>query len=634
MNTYNHFMQKINPLAFYLGALFLIFGVRLVFLNIYGSSTPYFDDWEMGVFLHRFADGDLSLIDWFTPAYQHQMLFSKIVNVAMFSANNYQWDTFNVLLFNSLIWAISGVFLVYVARSNRDQLNANAMVVAILVFWLLPVSIISSTWSIVTHFYFMMLCLLVGYWGIGHQAGTWKWRIGLVALTGCAFTIGAGPFVSLPLFVIFGYRYYQHPSLRAETKRTLIALAIVAAIAAASTLLWSLAVDSNDHYKANNTEAFFATLFKTLGWPLVKHYALGLLLFSPTLTLLFLVLRRSTQLTPLTIFIIALNAYMVMQAVGIAAARNDAIGINPAPRYYEFLLLSVIANFTALLRTIRENSSLASLNKILVGSWLVLMYMAIPTQLAIHQNLSVEELKRKENRLEMSRNYLLNHNINSLKDHSYFRSPYPRSYIKLAVWLDQYAARKSLPVELQIPQRLGLNGSKVFTYDAVVRPTVSPQIGARYQGEGAIGSYNLKFGAQNAMGEYQSEPMQSDFPYVMIPSIGFLGLSDLSLELVEISTGRITPVNLEFKPKTAEVWQKNYVATPNGRFIIRARDNAKGLWFGFAAPREVGMLSYVSRKLINARHWIWNIGMLLLLLCCIDPITRVLSKNRIKNTKH
>ena len=280
-------MQKINPFAFYLGALFLIFGVRLVFLNIYGSSTPYFDDWEMGVFLHRFADGDLGLIDWFTPAYQHQMLFSKIANIAMFSANNYQWDTFNVLLFNSLIWAISGVFLIYLATSNDDQINANALVVAILLLWLLPVSIISSTWSIVTHFYFMMLCLLVGYWGIGHTAGTAKWRIGLVALTASAFTIGAGPFASLPLFVIFGYRYYQNLSLRADTKRTLIALAIVTAIAAASTLLWSLAVDSNDHYKANNAGAFFATLFKTLGWPLVKHYALGLLLFCPTLTLLF-----------------------------------------------------------------------------------------------------------------------------------------------------------------------------------------------------------------------------------------------------------------------------------------------------------------------------------------------------------
>ena len=627
MNSYSLFIQKINPFSFYLGALFLIFGVRLVFLDTYGSSTPYFDDWEMGVFLHRFADGDLGLIDWFTPAYQHQMLFAKIVNVAMFSANNHQWDTFNVLIANSLIWALTGVFLIYLARSNYDQLNANALVVAVLLFWLLPVSIISSTWSIVTHFYFMMLCLLVGYWGIGHTAGTGKWRIGLVALTASAFTIGAGAFATLPLFVIFGYRYHQNPEQRAATKRTLIALFVVAAIAAASTLLWSLAVGNTDHYQTNSAGAFFETLFKTLGWPLVKHYGLGLLLFSPTAVLLFLVLRKSIKLTPLTIFILALNAYMVMQAVGIAAARNDATGINPAPRYYEFLLLSVIANFTALLLAIRENSCFASLNKILLGAWLLLMYIAVPEQMTINQDLRTEELKRKENRLEMSRNYLLDHDITSLKDHSYFRRPYPRSYIKLATWLDQYAAQKSLPVELQVPQRLGLNGSEVFTYDATVLPTVSPQMRARYQGEVAIGSYNLKFGAQNAMGEFQSVPMRSNFPYLMIPSIGFLGLTDLSLELVELSTGRITPIDLKFKPQTAEIWQHNYVPTPDGEFIIRARDDAKQLWFGFAAPRVVGRLSYASRKLINARHWIWNIGLLLLFLCCIAPITTKLSEN-------
>ncbi|MFT7528003.1 MAG: hypothetical protein ACI9LY_003163, partial [Arenicella sp.] len=110
MNSYSRLIRKINLFMFYPGALLLIFGVRLVFLDTYGSSTPYFDDWEMGVFLHKFADGELGIIDWFTPAYQHQMLFAKILNVAMFSANNYQWDTFNILLANSLIWALTGVF--------------------------------------------------------------------------------------------------------------------------------------------------------------------------------------------------------------------------------------------------------------------------------------------------------------------------------------------------------------------------------------------------------------------------------------------------------------------------------------------------------------------------------------------
>jgi hypothetical protein len=620
MNSYSRLIRKINLFMFYPGALLLIFGVRLVFLDTYGSSTPYFDDWEMGVFLHKFADGELGIIDWFTPAYQHQMLFAKILNVAMFSANNYQWDTFNILLANSLIWALTGVFVIYLARSNHDQLNANALVVAVLVLWLLPVSIISSTWSIVTHFYFMMLCLLVGYWGIGHTAGTGKWRIGLVALTASAFTTGAGVFASLPLFIIFGYHYHQYPSLRATTKKTLMALVVVATIAAASTLLWSLAAGNTDHYKATNAGAFFVTLFKTLGWPFVKYYGLGLLLFCPSVALLVLVLRRSIKLTPLTIFILALNAYMLMQAVGIAAARNDATGINPAPRYYEVLLLSLIANFTALLLTVREHTSVASFNKILVGVWLILVILAIPGQIAINQNLSTEELKRKQNRLHMSRNYLLNHDIESLKGHSYFWRPYPRSYYKLATWLDQYAARKSLPVELQIPMRMTLNGSKIFAYNAF------PNIATRYQREVAIGSFNSKFGAQHAIGEFQSMPMQSAFPYLMIPSIGFLGLNDLSLELVEVSTGRITPVNLEFKPKTAEVWQKNYVPTPDGEFVIRARDDAEGLWFGFAAPREVGLLSYVSRQLVNARHWIWSFGFLLLFLSCIDPITRVLSK--------
>jgi hypothetical protein len=624
----NKIPAAIKALPLYLGAFLLIFGTRLVVLNTYGSSTPYFDDWEMGAFLHQFAAGEMGIVEWFTPAYQHQMFFSKVANVVLLSANNYQWDTLNVLIFNSVLWTVTALFLIYIARSNRQEINSNALTLVIIVFWLIPISIISATWSIVTHYYFMMLLLLIAYWGVGYSSGSRQQIIGLIALASCAFTIGAGVFAALPLALIFGYKLFHSPEQSNDSKRTLIALVIVALIAAASTLLWTLAEGNTDHYNSRSIEAFFETLFRTVGWPFIKNYGLGLLLYSPTIALVILVLLRSIKLTPLSIFIIALNTYMVMQAAGIALARNDATGMNPAPRYYEFLMLSIIANFTALLILLHNNKATPPLfKKGLLGVWILLLSSTIPQQLKIHNEIAVEEIKRKQNRVEISRNYLLSGDISGLTGHPYFRSPYPRSYVKLANWLDEYTDRGSLPMELQIVPPLELNESKVFAYRATVLPSIN-QLGARYQGEPAIGSYNLEFGAQNARGEFNSKTMVTDFPYLMIPSLGFLGLEGLSLELVDRESGEVTLLERTFRPMTAETWQSNYLSAPKGEFFIRAKDDSKKLWFGFAAPREVGRVSYITRKMLLHRHWIWAIGVFILFIYCLEPLTRILSGNR------
>ncbi|MFT4654771.1 MAG: hypothetical protein ACI82S_002429 [Patiriisocius sp.] len=621
----NNFPEPIKALALYLGAFLLIFGTRLIVLNDYGSSTPYFSDWEMGKFLHRFAAGDLGLIDWLTPENQHQMMFAKLSNVVLFAANSYQWDTLNVLILNSFLWTFTALFLIYIARSNRQEINSTSLTVVIILVWLIPVSIICSTWAGVTHFYFMMFFLLIGYWGVSHGPDSKYWKIGLVAMASCAFTIGAGIFAVLPLLLIFFYKLKYLTGYIEDIRRTLIPLLIILLIVVGTTAFWPLAEFDTNHYVSRNLGSFFTTFFKTLGWPFIEYYGLGLLLFSPCVIILVLVLRRSISLTPLTVFVLALNAYMVMQAAGIALARNAAIGIHPAPRYYEFLTLSIVANFIALLIIFYSKKSTTSFfNTVLFGVWGLLLYSTIPGQIQNYENIATEELKRKQSRLVMSREYLLTGNMGALTGYSYFRAAYPRSLPQLAVWLDQYSANKSLPVELQIAPPLELNNSDTFAYGATILPSQN-KLRVKYLGEPSIGSYNLERGAQNAQGVFKSKVLTSNFPYLMIPTLGFLGLKDLSLELVEIGTGNVTPVNIKFKPGTAEVWQHNYVATPDGEFIIRAKDNSKLLWFGFAAPREVGMVSFAVRLTLQFRHWIWNIGLLILILYCIEPVTRILS---------
>ncbi len=625
---------NIQQLAVLLGLFLLVFSFRLMLLHDYGSSTPFFDDWEMGVFLDKFAQGQLGIIDWFTPAYQHQMLFAKIVNVVMFALNGYQWDTLNVLVFNSILWALISILLITIGYSFRNEISTQALTIFVIALWILPISIESATWAIVTNFYFMLIFLLIGYWGISYKPYSLPWKLSLVALTLASLTIGAGVFAAVPLLIIYLYRFFTETNTQARLsiKTTLFALIIVSFLCFLTTLFWKLAAGDTDHYLAADVGSFFTTLYKTLTWPLISRNWLGIFFVLPSLLLLIECLRRRLKFTPSVIFTLALTGYMTMQAIGIALVRNDAEGLNPAVRYYEVLLLSVVANFMALLVLQNRGNLLfpSNANKGLIFAWIFTLYIAIPGQKEIHRLTANEELDRRFHQTSYARKYLQTSDLTVLTDHPYFHIAYPRSYKKLAVWLDQYNQSHYLPMELQIPNKLSNNESTGFTYNATIKP-VTGRYREKYRGEDVIGSYNIALGAQNVIGEYKSQTYQNTNSYIMIPTLGFLGLQGVSLEVEEMESGYTHVITPPYNEDTPEVWQHNYLKLPLGNYRIIAKDNSDKLWFGFAAPRVVGKISYFVRKyLISKQKALFTLSVIILLFAFHQPLITFLQKTNSK----
>jgi hypothetical protein len=99
---------------------------------------------------------------------------------------------------------------------------------------------------------------------------------------------------------------------------------------------------------------------------------------------------------------------------------------------------------------------------------------------------------------------------------------------------------------------------------------------------------------------FESLPVQPGrFPYLEIPVAGSLGAdTNLSLELVELGTGRRTAVSPGRRP--GDEWLNCYVKAPAGEFKIVARDADGAGWFAFKAPREVGRLSFWAVEVVRA----------------------------------
>jgi hypothetical protein len=113
------------------------------------------------------------------------------------------------------------------------------------------------------------------------------------------------------------------------------------------------------------------------------------------------------------------------------------------------------------------------------------------------------------------------------------------------------------------------------------------------------GSYSQK-GAGAARGGFISLPIrQSTLPYLEIPVAGNLGESGLSLELVDVASGKRFPVTPPEVPGGA--WINAYTRAPQGEFKVVAAFDTDTAWFAFKEPREVGRLSYWAMR--TAERW-------------------------------
>lgn len=101
---------------------------------------------------------------------------------------------------------------------------------------------------------------------------------------------------------------------------------------------------------------------------------------------------------------------------------------------------------------------------------------------------------------------------------------------------------------------------------------------------------------------------------------GYLGRTNLSLELIDLAAGKRIPV----KPQTSagERWLNCYVKAPPGEFKIVAHDASEAAWFAFKAPREMGRLSVWATRALEAWRCFLFAGLGLLLLDLATSLAR------------
>lgn len=595
-----------NPYLLAIGALLVFFGIRVHLITVFGSQTPYWDDWAMGTRMAMYLESGFDPTWLYGLANEHRSMFSKMTNLLLFKVNHHQWDPYLTMVFDAFLWGLIGVFLLYIGFRERFHINSWFFAGLVFLLWSYPISLFNTLSTVQTYLYYMIIFVIVGFWLLTHRAFSLKWCCGILMVLAACMTTGGGSFtpvaaasVSIFLALISRENRSQH-----------LITAAVTGLFSVFGMYLILSQSSANVVGSTSMGDFVISMMKMLSWPSSHKTWPSIVFVLPIVLLALGIMRKKIPQTRLATFTLTMAAFGILISVAFAYARG-AHGSGPANRHFDFLTIYFVASALALM-LIQNRDGVKKIEnvsiKVLSFLWIVMAVLAVPYHFSVsHFELS-DRAKLVPVQDDIMRRYSVTHNPELFKNRQFREVPFPFPNI-LQDMVKRLQKTDAIPYSLQSSSMQLNSDDSVFVKDGLVR-----RQHGRYRGvEPVLGSYNLSRGAQNAVGEYTSELFVARRPYVMIPVTGHLGFEGTSLLLVGETNKRVVEVTPKVvSQRYAHEWRELLVKAPDDQYRIVAKDDSKSLWFAYAAPRSVGRLSYFVDKIIEIGDKIWIIGLLLL----------------------
>jgi len=323
------------------GALVLV--VQLWLVAHAGTDVPFQDQWDVeGRWLYPAAiGGTLPWADLLRPHNEHRLLWTHLLNLALFSVNG-QWDPLVQLVAIALLRAgCAGLLVGGLARgwgSSGRWLAAAGVAVAFLphLAWH------NVLWGFQSQVYFSLGFSLVALLLLGADEPS-RWRItgGLAAGVAAQLAMGAGAFVPLALLGWAALRPIERRRFGADDLRRIWPALLLLGLA----LLLRTTVPEHAALHAANAGQFGDALGRALAWPHVGQPFAAVVCLLPLTGLL--VGRLAGWRRPRTgeAVVVLLGLWAVASAGAQAWLRggSDEFAAGVPSRYADFLVLLPLA---------------------------------------------------------------------------------------------------------------------------------------------------------------------------------------------------------------------------------------------------------------------------------------------------
>jgi len=573
------------PVAF---CALVVLGSRLYWIRTFGSSVPFWDEWESDVAVRYALDqGALRWPDLFRAHNEHRVLLTRLVALALHLAGG-QWDGRVEMALNAGVFTAVTSFLAAAARRLAGG-KAGALALAFAAFLgAMPFAYQNLTWGFQNQFYFLLLFTLLTV-AVTFSPAPQLARTavgGACAVVGL-YTVASGALVAV---VVGGLSALAAAVDRPGRRWHLLRLGFHALVLAATTSQW-VTVGAHLASRAQNLGELALSFAKWMAWPFPDQPSAGMVMWLPFLLWLGTVLWRRGE-DGAGWALAGAGGWVIAQMLAGAYARGAAAA-GPVSRYMDLLAAGSVVNLVAGCRVVRlwagqprravaMRAGLAAWGLAAVAGVAALSSDARHTFMAA----GLEERTLEESNV---RSFLVTGSPEWIIGKPWGDVPYHDNR-RLMAWLHHPFIRRILPASVRAP--------------LVVAPPPESAGFRPANGKVALVPAWTSDGAKGPARWRGHLTPETPFPYLQVDVRGAFGWPGLGLELA--GGGEVVPMAELKRPRGQ--WFHVYAAKPEGPFDLVARDETPDFDFAFSAPVEVGRLSYWTERVLALAEWIIALG--------------------------
>lgn len=327
------------------GAFFVVFSSMIWTVENFGSSIPYYDEWdaEANWLYKKYENDDLEISEIFAPHNGHRLVLSRLTALAIYVVNA-GWDPELQMVINALLHAIICAILVRFILLNHHSYNLLFPVVLTVILFAVPFSWISITVAFQTQFYFMILFSILALQSLTSSQYIFGYIFSILAM----LSMTPGAFV-LPAFL--GAILVSGVQSKVITEQQILQCMI-------SILLFTLFIltlheePAAQVYHAQHIRGFLVSILAAISWPFRVSFVIGLVIYVP----LVFYLIRSTFVLRGSPFILSAGVFIACQILAMAYFRGGE-GVPPANRYWEIMIVGIWVNGMCAWHMVHHKSS-------------------------------------------------------------------------------------------------------------------------------------------------------------------------------------------------------------------------------------------------------------------------------------
>ena len=324
-----------------LATLLLIIAARLYFVETFGISLPYWDQWDAeGDFLLRpWIEGRLKLRELWQPHNEHRIFPTRLLSLLIFNVTG-GWDNLVEARVNVLVAAcIPLIVLLFLLRQKALHGLRWLLLVVIIAQFSLPFAFENLLVGFQSQFYFLIIFTLFAIILASLYPDNALAMAGVLVLSWLSvLTMASGILTPLAVAGVYALQSFQ----KREFNGKLLVLAVVLLGLSAAGYSIMPQIEANHIYRARSVSELFRALQFILAWPMSESWPAAVALWLPALVMVPWLLRNRT-LTRADLFMAGCVMWSLAQTFAIAYGRGQSMG-SVSSRYTELFTIGLIGN--------------------------------------------------------------------------------------------------------------------------------------------------------------------------------------------------------------------------------------------------------------------------------------------------